>query len=71
MFAFINDYYALYAGIFFIISIMIISLITSVRKNADEKFWNLFKSYTVSIMGTELILTFVFRLLLLYKLSNM
>lgn len=71
MFAFINNYWALYAGIFFVVSILVISLITSVRKNANEKFWDLFKSYTASIMGTELILVFIIRIFLLYKLSNM
>ena len=71
MFDFIHHKGILDAGIFLVISTIATSLITSIRLNANDKYWDLFKENTVLIMGIELILVFILRLCLLYKLSNM
>ncbi len=71
MFDFIHGNGILDGGIFFVVSIIAISLITSIRLRVNEKYWDLFKESATLIMGIELILTFILRLCLIYKLSNM
>ncbi|MBR0483698.1 MAG: hypothetical protein IJJ69_02835 [Oscillospiraceae bacterium] len=71
MFDFIHGNGILDGGIFFVVSIIAICLITSICLKANEKYWDLFKKSTTIIMGIELILTFILRLCLIYKLSNM
>ncbi|MBR1529737.1 MAG: hypothetical protein IJ642_10615 [Oscillospiraceae bacterium] len=71
MFDFIHGNGILDGGIFFVVSIIAMSLITSIRLKANGKYWDSFKESTVPIMGIELILIFILRLCLIYKLSNM
>ena len=71
MFDFIHGNGFLDGGIFFAVSIIAMAVITSVRLKVNEKYWDLFKESTALIMGFELILTFILRLWLICKLSNM
>lgn len=62
IFAYINQSWALETGLLFIISVLIISIITFIRfkrNKTDAKYWDIFKSYFISIMGIELILLFL------------